>query len=829
MALPNGQPSSGTIASIHDGTHINNALPLHPPTATATHTDEHHELTRYIEGLRSNYDDNRYETSVNSANTNTSHAPHTTHHITHELDDDINQRTMSTMLSAAYKNDINKLQSIISLNNNAVHMADYNSTTALHIAATQNNLAACKLLIDTGSDINALDRHHNTPLDDAVNHGHIDLANYLKSKGAIHGNLSKLQIDLIHAASNGDIVKVKRLLDSGVPVDSADYDLRSSLHLAVAENNLDMTRLLLEHGANPNAQDRFGTTPMQDALRQVNRTGIDAMVELFKQYGAVDAKHTTMFSSFTISFIAFQILLCIFFGIFTVYDPTNTGGIINAASVQGYVNQIYPFFADVQVMIFVGFGFLMVFLRKHGYSSSGMTFLLAAFCIEWYQLTSGFWMRVFSSVYDKLPLNIYTLINGEFNAAAILITFGVVLGKTTPAQMMYVAFIETIMYSLNQQIGIRYGATDLGGTITIHLFGAVFGVALSLILTKRGAVYNSIYNSASYNSDIFSILGTMFLWIFWPSFNAATGVGATQSRAIVNTVLSLCGSCVTAFLCSHIMRKEQKFAMVDIQNATLAGGVAMGACCDLIITPGAAISIGSIAGFVSVAGFVYIQPFLDRTIGLSDTCGVQSLHGYPSLVGGLASVIAVYMATYDTYGDQLYISMPMRDTRNSSIQAAYQFAYICTTIGIAALSGVISGLIIKNASLFTPLPHEMFYSDAYSWETPQLEEPYAFDIRGEVLRGVCNTAVDGSIEPNTQKPNDIRIDVQNDKERAHYVSLANKIKSLEAQLNSINKSQLVNQQINSQSSHNYNTIDSSRIELLFDKLLHRLDERDRHV
>ncbi|CAF4430389.1 unnamed protein product, partial [Adineta steineri] len=42
------------------------------------------------------------------------------------------------------------------------------------------------------------------------------------------------------------------------------------------------------------------------------------------------------------------------------------------------IADFYSMFQDIHIMIFIGFGFLMTFLRKYGFSAVGYNFLVAA-------------------------------------------------------------------------------------------------------------------------------------------------------------------------------------------------------------------------------------------------------------------------------------------------------------------------------------------------------------------------------------------------------------------------------------------------------------------
>lgn len=91
--------------------------------------------------------------------------------------------------------------------------------------------------------------------------------------------------DLNEAAAQGDIERLERILrrvEVNAPCDAQGNTL---LHLAVRERDIEITRLLLEHGADPGIRNEQGKTPLdlvprrrKDLIRlfQKPRTGIRA-------------------------------------------------------------------------------------------------------------------------------------------------------------------------------------------------------------------------------------------------------------------------------------------------------------------------------------------------------------------------------------------------------------------------------------------------------------------------------------------------------------------------------------------------------------------------
>ena len=102
----------------------------------------------------------------------------------------------------------------------------------------------------------------------------------------------------------------------------------------------------------------------------------------------------------------------------------------------------------------------------------------------------------------------YSLITADFSAAAVLITFGAVLGKVSRLQLLVIAFIEIIMFTVNEFILLQeLDVADAGGSMVIHCFGAYFGLGLAFVLQRPADTDNNPKEGSVYHSDLFAMIG----------------------------------------------------------------------------------------------------------------------------------------------------------------------------------------------------------------------------------------------------------------------------------------------------------------------------------
>ena len=285
----------------------------------------------------------------------------------------------------------------------------------------------------------------------------------------------------------------------------------------------------------------------------------------------------------------------------------------------------------ILAMLLLGFGFLMVFLRGHEFTSLTATFLAVSIAVPVYLLVKSFLPGEFE------VMNISGFLYAEFAAASLLICMGAVLGRLKMDQYFVLSILFTVAYIFNEWLllesGLFEGFLDTGGSVAIHAFGAYFGLGVVATTAKKfqdkpGPKTNKVSNE-------FCLLGSMVLWLFWPSFTSAVVAPELGYSTVLNTVLALCGSTLATYVFSKLIRG--KIEVEDIANAALAGGVCIGSTCSTA-NPGFAMVIGICAGTLSTLGFSIIAPKVCKLIRGTDTCGVHNLHGMPGLLGGLFGI-----------------------------------------------------------------------------------------------------------------------------------------------------------------------------------------------
>jgi ammonium transporter Rh len=104
------------------------------------------------------------------------------------------------------------------------------------------------------------------------------------------------------------------------------------------------------------------------------------------------------------------------------------------------------------------------------------------------------------------------------------------------------------------------------------------------------------------------MIGTLFLFVYFPTFNSALSVGVAQQRAAVNTFYAMTSSALTAGFISRCSRGG-KLDMEVIMNASLAGGVMIAASVEMIFNPGFAMIVGGFAGISSGLAYIKLTPF----------------------------------------------------------------------------------------------------------------------------------------------------------------------------------------------------------------------------
>ena len=186
-----------------------------------------------------------------------------------------------------------------------VDVGDGNGSTPLHVISQYGNVKAARLLLEHGARVDAQDNRHSTPLHVASRCGNTEVAYLLLEHGANIIARNKQgqtpQHLLLAMESVGlDIGPIRSFLERDAAVDVVDYNHSTLLHKASYDGNAIAAQLLLERGANVNARNEEGDTPLHRALVQLV-DGCEAYffdtIQVLLEHGAdvdaLDSNHST--------------------------------------------------------------------------------------------------------------------------------------------------------------------------------------------------------------------------------------------------------------------------------------------------------------------------------------------------------------------------------------------------------------------------------------------------------------------------------------------------------------------------------------------------------
>ena len=175
------------------------------------------------------------------------------------------------LCDAAAKNDVPGLQRYFKCGVDP-NQADYDRRTALHLAASNGCMESLRFLLSCeGINHTPEDRYLGTPLQDAVRHGNVEAQALLLAAGSRLGHM-EVERRMCAAAAANDLATLQTLHRNGAAINSGDYMHRTPLHVAASNGCLETVSWLLTlPEVNVNAHDRFGFTPLDDAVREGQR------------------------------------------------------------------------------------------------------------------------------------------------------------------------------------------------------------------------------------------------------------------------------------------------------------------------------------------------------------------------------------------------------------------------------------------------------------------------------------------------------------------------------------------------------------------------------
>lgn len=240
---------------------------------------------------------------------------------------------------------------------------------------------------------------------------------------------------------------------------------------------------------------------------------------------------------------------------------------------------------------------------------------------------------------------------------------------------------------------MKIGSLDFAGGGVVHIAAGVAGLVGALFLGRRKFARGLLPHSLP-----LSFIGAVLLWLGWLGFNAgsALSVNSIAVNAFIVSNLS-----VAAAVLSWIFLEWLKFGKPTLLGAL--SGVVAGL---VAATPGAGFIepfAALFVGFLASPICFFAISSLKNKFGYDDTLDAFGLHGVGGIWGGLCVGL---FASFDVN------AIVASEAASAGLFYGGGFALlgvqIVAVLACAAFSGIVSYLILKIISYFTPLRVEEF-------------------------------------------------------------------------------------------------------------------------
>jgi len=144
------------------------------------------------------------------------------------------------------------------------------------------------------------------------------------------------------------------------------------------------------------------------------------------------------------------------------------------------------------------------------------------------------------------------LILGEVCGIAMLVSVSAVIGRANNLQLLIIAVSGIFFYTLNEAVTIiKLQYREVAGAMVTNGFGAFYGLGLAIMYRIKKGQPAGPTRKESYESNVLSMVGTLFIWCFRVSSNSGLANSPAEIHmATLNTYFSMIGSVCSAYVTS---------------------------------------------------------------------------------------------------------------------------------------------------------------------------------------------------------------------------------------------------------------------------------------